>query len=112
MLDVTDSRLDATLQAVADPTRRAILSRLAQGEARVTDLARPFALSLNGVSKHIRVLERGGLVRRRRSGREHFLSLDPAPLDLAAGWIAEQKQLWAARLQRLDDILESEGADK
>lgn len=97
--------LDDTLTALADPTRRAILARLAQGEARVTDLARPFPISLNSVSKHIRVLERAKLVRRRIEGREHVLTLDPAPLDEAADWIAEQKTLWAWRLGELERAL-------
>ena len=100
--------LDATLIALADPTRRASLSRLTLGEARVTDLARPFDLSLNAVSKHIRMLERGGLVRRRRAGREHILALDPTALDAPADWISAQKAAWSARLQRLDDILREE----
>ncbi|MCE3288140.1 MAG: HTH-type transcriptional regulator [Caulobacter sp.] len=99
---------DHTLTALADPTRRAILARLTLGEARVTDLARPFDLSLNAVSKHIRMLERGGLVKRRRAGREHILTLDPAPLDATADWIAAQKAAWSARLQLLDDILQEE----
>jgi DNA-binding transcriptional ArsR family regulator len=77
----TGSDLDQTLLALADPTRRAILWRLAQGEARVTEVARPFAISLNSVSKHIRRLELAHLVRRRHAGREHLLSFDPAPLD-------------------------------
>jgi DNA-binding transcriptional ArsR family regulator len=97
--------LDATLTALADPTRRAILARLAGGEARVTDLAAPFAISLNSVSKHIRMLERACLVRRRIEGREHILTLNPAPLDEAAQWIDEQRKLWAWRLARLDAIL-------
>ena len=94
--------LDRTLVALADPTRRAILGRLAQGEARVTELARPFAMSLNSVSKHIRMLERARLVRRRRAGREHLLSVDPAPLDEAAAWIERQRAFWTARLDALE----------
>ena len=97
--------LDATLAALADPTRRAILSRLAAGEARVTDVARPFAISLNSVSKHVRMLERAKLVQRRVEGREHFLTLTPGPLDEAADWIAAQKQLWAWRLGELEKVL-------
>ncbi|TAJ69148.1 MAG: ArsR family transcriptional regulator [Phenylobacterium sp.] len=97
--------LDATLAALADPTRRAILSRLAEGEARVTEVARPFPISLNSVSKHVRMLERAKLVRRRIEGRDHFLSLDPAPLDEAADWIAAQKKLWAWRLGELEKVL-------
>ena len=90
--------LDETLIALADPTRRAILARLAAGEARVTDIARPFAMSLNAVSKHIRMLERGLLVTRRRQGREHILALNPAALDAAADWIEGQRSLWRWRL--------------
>ena len=100
--------LDHTLTALADPTRRAILQRLAQGEARVTELAEPFAMSLNGVSKHIRMLERADLVRRRHAGREHFLSLNPQPLDEAAAWIANQRAAWTARLDTLEALLRAE----
>ncbi|HEY8489916.1 MAG TPA: metalloregulator ArsR/SmtB family transcription factor [Dehalococcoidia bacterium] len=106
MLERTD--LDRTLAALADPTRRAILQRLAQGEARVTEVARPFGISLNSVSKHVRVLERAGLVRRRRVGREHRLSLNPAPLDAAAAWMAEQRAAWQARLDALEALLRAE----
>jgi DNA-binding transcriptional ArsR family regulator len=102
--------LDHTLTALADPTRRAILGRLAEGEARVTELADPFAMSLNGVSKHIRVLERAQLVQRRRAGREHFLSLNAGPLDEVAAWLAEQRSLWTARLDALAEILRAEDA--
>ena len=94
--------LDRTLMALADPTRRAILQRLSRGEARVTELARPFPISLNSVSKHIRVLERAKLVRRRRAGREHLLSFDPEPLDAAAAWIEAQRAFWSERLDALE----------
>ncbi|HEY1416236.1 MAG TPA: metalloregulator ArsR/SmtB family transcription factor [Caulobacteraceae bacterium] len=97
--------LDPTLHALADSTRRAILARLAEGEARVTDLAAPFPCSLNAVSKHIRVLEGAGLVRRRRQGREHVLALNPEPLAAAGAWIEELRALWAWRLAELDRIL-------
>lgn len=97
--------LDNTMLALADPTRRAILQQLASGEARVTDLAAPFAISLNAVSKHIRILERAHLVRRRRAGREHLLSLDPKPLDEAAAWIEQQRQFWNASLDALERAL-------
>src|SRR6202012_2441327 len=96
--------LDLTLVALADPTRRAILQRLAAGEARVTDLAAPFPISLNSVSKHIRILERADLVRRRRHGREHLLALNLQPLDAAAAWIEAQRALWTWRLAELDKI--------
>lgn len=104
----TQASLDETLMALADPTRRAILQRLSEGEARVTELAEPFAMSLNSVSKHIRVLERAQLVRRRRAGREHFLSINPEPLDEAAAWIAAQRAAWTARLDALDTLLQAE----
>lgn len=100
--------LDDTLLGLADPTRRAILERLSQGEARVTDLAQPFALSLNAVSKHIRMLERAGLVRREVRGREHILSIDPDPLNDVAEWIAAQRALWKQRLHALDALLQAE----
>jgi DNA-binding transcriptional ArsR family regulator len=105
---MTQTDLDQTLIALADPTRRAILRRLSRGEARVTELAAPFAMSLNAVSKHIRMLERARLVRRRRAGREHLLSFDPQPLDEAAAWIETQRGLWTARLDSLDDLLREE----
>jgi DNA-binding transcriptional ArsR family regulator len=102
------THLDHTLLALADPTRRAILRRLVRGEARVTELAQPFQISLNSVSKHIKMLERAELVRRRRAGREHFLSFNAEPLNQAARWIAKQQALWAARLDVLDDLLQEE----
>jgi len=100
--------LDHTLMALADPTRRAILQTLSAGEARVTELARPFAMSLNAVSKHIRVLERANLVRRRRAGRDHFLAVNPHALDEAASWIEAQRALWLTRLDVLEAILNAE----
>src|SRR5881275_2184186 len=98
--------LDDTLIALADDTRRSILGRLAAGEARVTELAAPFPISLNSVSKHIRILERAKLVHRRRRGREHLLSLNPEPLDAAAAWIETQRRQWTWRLAELDRILQ------
>src|SRR5437867_11475004 len=104
----TPSNIDQTLVALADPTRRAILLRLSGGEARVTELAQPFAMSLNAVSKHIRMLERARLVRRRVAGREHLVSIDPKSLDAAATWIERTRALWTARLQALDALLQAE----
>ena len=105
MLEAT--QLDHTLLALADPTRRAILQRLSDsgGEARVTDLAAPFDISLNAVSKHIQLLERADLVRRRRQGREHLLSFNPEPLTRAERWIAERKATWERRLDALGAYL-------
>ena len=102
--------IDAALIALADPTRRAILSRLSQGDATVTELAAPFAMSLNAVSKHIRILERARLVARQRAGREHRLTFDPAPLDDVAAWIQAQQAAWTTRLDRLDAMLKAEDA--
>ena len=102
--------LDDTLVALADETRRSILKRLATGDARVTEVAAPFGISLNSVSKHIRILERAGLVRRRVAGRDHFLSLDPEPLDAAAAWMLRERQVWTARLDRLEAALRAEDA--
>jgi DNA-binding transcriptional ArsR family regulator len=102
MVEYRDAGLDRTLGALADPTRRAIVQRLMQGEARVTELAQPFAMSLNAVSKHIHVLERAQLVQRRRAGREHFLSFNREPFEAAAAWIDRQRALWTARLDTLE----------
>ena len=102
--------LDDTLVALADETRRSILKRLATGDARVTEVAAPFGISLNSVSKHIRILERAGLVRRRIAGRDHFLSLDPEPLDAAARWMQREREAWTARLDRLEAALRAEDA--
>jgi DNA-binding transcriptional ArsR family regulator len=108
MQAVPEARLDRTLVALADPTRRAILERLSQGEARVTELAAPFSISLNSVSKHIRMLERAELVQRRIAGKEHLLSFNRAPLEEAALWIESQRALWTRRLSALDDLLRAE----
>lgn len=102
--------LDLTLVALADPTRRAILQRLSRGEARVTDLAAPFPISLNSVSKHIRILERARLVRRRRSGKEHLLSLEQQALEEAAAWMAAQRNIWNTRLDVLEALLDADTA--
>jgi DNA-binding transcriptional ArsR family regulator len=94
--------LDRVFSAVSDPTRRAILARLAESDARVTDVASAFPISLNSTSKHIRVLERAGLVHRSVRGREHFLSLDAGPLSEAAGWIEYYHRFWSDQLASLD----------
>lgn len=102
--------LDNTLIALADPTRRAILQRLSQGEARVTEIAQPFDISLNSVSKHIRILERADLVIRRVSGRDHYLRFNPRPLDEAAQWLERNRQSWNQRLDALEAALRAEDA--
>jgi len=103
-------QLDDVFVALADETRRAILARLSAGEARVTEVAAPFDISLNSVSKHIRILERAGLVARRRSGRDHYLSLDPRPLTEASDWLQSRQLFWAGRVQRLQALLDAEDA--
>jgi DNA-binding transcriptional ArsR family regulator len=105
-MNVAAQRLNHALGALADPTRRRILMRLSHGEARVTDLAAPFEMSLNSVSKHIRILERARLVKRRRVGREHFLSRNVKPLDEAIAWIDTLRRHWTDRLDRLEFALE------
>lgn len=102
--------LDDTLIALADPTRRAILQRLSRGEARVTEVAEPFDISLNSVSKHIRILERAELVIRRVSGREHFLAFNPKPLESAAEWIERHRIFWTGRLDALEAALRADDA--
>lgn len=101
-------RLDDTLIALADPTRRAILQRLSRGQARVTELAEPFAISLNSVSKHIRLLERADLVRREKQGRDHWLTLNPEPVDEVLQWMNEQRAIWNQRLDALEALLLAE----
>jgi len=102
--------LDNTLIALADDTRRSILKRLAAGEARVTEVAAPFGISLNSVSKHIRLLERAGLVRRRISGRDHFLAIEPGPFDELTKWMQQTREFWTTRLDKLEAALRAEDA--
>lgn len=107
-----NENLDQTMAALSHPTRRAILERLMQRPERVTDLARPFKLSLNAVSRHIRVLEAARLVRRRRVWREHIVSFDPAPLDDAAKWIEHARRFWTERFDALDSLLREQQSDR
>ena len=103
---MTAAHLDQTMMALADATRRAILHRLSKGEARVTEIANPFDMSLNAVSKHILILERADLIRRRIEGRDHYLSVNTKPLNEAGEWIEKYRRMWEQRLDRLDDYLE------
>ncbi len=98
-------RLDMTLSALADPTRRAILARLALGEASVTDLAAPFAMSQPSISKHLKVLERAGLISRGRSAQFRPCRLDAAPLKEVAAWVDEYKRYWEDNFDRLGNYL-------
>ncbi|HEX4701930.1 MAG TPA: metalloregulator ArsR/SmtB family transcription factor [Pseudonocardiaceae bacterium] len=97
--------LDATFAALADPTRRAILGRLAAGDATVTELAAPFAMSQPAVSKHLRVLERAGLVSRGRDAQRRPCRLVAGPLKTATDWLAGYRDYWEASYRRLDDLL-------
>jgi DNA-binding transcriptional ArsR family regulator len=105
MVKCSPRLLNRTFAALADPTRRRILEHLAHGDRCVTDLARPYAMSLPAVSKHLRVLEIAGLVRRRRSGRVHSLKLQAAPMRQAQAWIEEYRRFWEASFDRLDEYL-------
>lgn len=102
---MTADTLTATLTAIADPTRRAILTRLQQGEATVNEIAAPFRLSLPAISKHLKVLERAGLIERRRDAQRRPCRLRPEPLREAAEWIERYRVHWEQRLDRLDAYL-------
>jgi DNA-binding transcriptional ArsR family regulator len=105
MVKCSPRLLNRTFAALADPTRRRILEHLAHGDRCVTDLARPYAMSLPAVSKHLRVLENAGLIRRRRCGRVHSLKLQAAPMQQAQAWIEEYRKFWEASFDRLDEYL-------
>src|SRR5947208_13223005 len=100
------SSLNRTFAALADPTRRRILAHLAQGDMCVTRLAKPHSMSLPAVSKHLRVLEKAGLLRRRRYGRVHEMRLDAKPLKQASEWVEEYRKFWEGSLDRLAAYLE------
>ena len=100
------SRLDSTFAALADPTRRAILARLALGEASVLELAEPFAMSQPAISKHLKVLERAGLISRGRDAQRRPCRIEAQPLAEANGWIEDYRKFWEGRFQRLDDLLD------
>src|SRR5215203_1361966 len=98
-------QLSETFSALADPTRRAILARLAKGEATVNELAEPFDISLPAISRHLKVLERAGLISRGRSAQSRPSALRVAPLEEATGWMRETRETWEARMDRLDEHL-------
>jgi DNA-binding transcriptional ArsR family regulator len=97
--------LSLTLSAVADPTRRSILHRLASGPAAVKDLARPFRISQQAISQHLACLERARLIKKRRDGRLHICTLNPKPLEAVAVWTEEYRRFWEERFQNLDSLL-------
>jgi DNA-binding transcriptional ArsR family regulator len=102
---MTVDQLNRTFAALSDPTRRAILARLAEGEATVTEVAAPFAVSLPAISKHLKVLEHAGLIRRGRDAQWRPCRLEAAPLEDAAGWLERYRQFWEDGLDRLDEHL-------
>lgn len=106
------SKLDLAFAALADPTRRRILARLSRGRTRVTDLALPFEMSLNAVSKHIKVLERSGIVKRERLGREHYLQLHGAPLREVMQWVSRYERFWNEKLDALGEFLAKQSSDE
>jgi DNA-binding transcriptional ArsR family regulator len=108
MVKYSSRTLNRTFAALADPTRRRILAHLAQGDQCVTHLAKPHSMSLPAVSKHLRVLEKARLLRRRRYGRVHEMRLDAKPLRQAAQWVEEYHKFWQGSLDRLAEYLEKE----
>ncbi len=106
MVEHSSKLLDRTFGALADPTRRRILAQLAEGEECVTELARPHAISLAAVSKHLIVLEKAGLVKRRRKGRVHSLKLEPKPMQEARAWIDQYRKFWEANLDQFEAYLD------
>ena len=102
----TPDRLDATFAALADPTRRAILARLASGEASVNELAEPFAMTQPAISKHLKVLERAGLISRDREAQRRPSRLEASPLAEATKWLERYREFWEASFVRLDDLLD------
>jgi DNA-binding transcriptional ArsR family regulator len=104
MVKQSSAGLDRVFQALTDPTRREILRSLASGERTVSELAQPYRMSLAAVSKHVKTLERAGLVRRTVQGRTHFCRLDPKPLVAAAEWIDHYRRFWTERLDALEEL--------
>jgi DNA-binding transcriptional ArsR family regulator len=109
---LSPTHLDATFAALADPTRRAILARLASGEASVTELAEPFAMSQPAISKHLKVLERAGLVSRGRDAQRRPVRLEATPLAEVTEWLEGYRQFWEASFQRLDALLDEMKAEE
>ncbi|UEM01951.1 metalloregulator ArsR/SmtB family transcription factor [Skermanella rosea] len=112
MVEQQTTNLDLVFQALADPTRRAMLRDLASGERRIGELAAPFSMSLEAASKHVRVLERAGLVRRQVRGRAHVCRIEPAPLAAAQDWIRFYEQFWTGRLDALEALLKAEPTEE
>lgn len=107
-----DSSLDATFKALSDPTRRAMLVRLGEGERTIAALAEPFAMSLWGAAKHVRVLEAAGLISCRKAGRSQFCTLRPGPLAQAERWLRQWERFWSTRLDHLENLIAREQKDR
>ena len=107
---MVEQRLDATFAALADPTRRGMLATLAGGERSIGDLAKPYAMSFAGAAKHVGVLERAGLVERRKAGRQQLCRLKAQPLAEAEAWLRQWDRFWTASLDRLEALLAEEKA--
>jgi DNA-binding transcriptional ArsR family regulator len=99
---LTTEHLSNVLTAISHPSRRAIIGQLARGPARFTDIARPFDLSLNAITKHLKLLERAGLITRKKRGREVLISFRPEPLRLVSGWVHEYERFWSERLDEFE----------
>lgn len=108
---IREERLDSVFGALSDRTRRGILARLARGETNVGTLAEPYAMSQPAISKHLRVLERAGLIQRTRRGREHHIKVDPRPIEEARGWIGHYARFWKQQFDAVDAYLRQRGRD-
>ncbi|MEM8883337.1 MAG: metalloregulator ArsR/SmtB family transcription factor [Planctomycetota bacterium] len=108
MRKVDASQLDLVFAALSDPTRRGMLAQLAAGETNVSSLAAPYDISQPAASKHLRVLERAGLIRRTRRGREHRIQIDPRPIEEASGWIGHYARLWKLQFDAVDAYLKNQ----
>ena len=106
---MNESNLDQIFGALADSTRRGMLARLAEGETNITELAKPFDMSQPAISKHLRVLERAGLIERERRGRDHYIRAVPAPAEQAGGWIAHYARMWKLQFDAVEEILRGKG---
>ena len=109
---MVENRLDATFQALSDPTRRGMLASLALGEKSIGELGEPFAMSFAGAAKHVKVLESAGLVGRRRAGRKQICTLNAGPLAEAERWLRQWEKFWTVRVDRLQALVESDKKEK
>ena len=109
---MVERRLDATFHALADPTRRGMLASLAVGDKSVGELGQPFAMSFAGAAKHVKVLEKAGLIERRKAGRKQMCSLNPEPLQAAEDWLKQWEKFWSVRLDRLQSLVEQHSKEK